>query len=114
MGARADFFSKFGGLSMYRIEKPYYNNPKKPPFTEKYAKFHIQNIIVDQSKNDDECKACIKDVCSAFIWLEQGGLNKEPSSDQRKNCETQFVPLSQFIGQTTIRIVNIGSTKVKE
>jgi hypothetical protein len=114
MGARANFFSQFGGLSIYRIERPYYSNPKKPPFTEKFAKFHIQNIIIDQSKNGDTCKACIDDSCNAFIWLETDGghLRTEPDNSTLEECNIQFMPLNAWLGQVTIRIVNIGSTKV--
>jgi hypothetical protein len=86
-------------------------------YTEYYKniQFHIQNIIVDQSKNDDRCESCLPsdDNCAAFIWLETGGERKEPTYNQRKDCQTQFVPLNQSsTSQVGIRIVNIGTTKV--
>ena len=138
MGARAGFFSQFGGLSIYRIEKPYYCNPKKPPFTDKYAKFHIQEIIIDQSKNindyggDDQKrkKVCYSsnsvyggskctnsgpgDIANAFIWLEKGGKSgdSEEWNDFIQECNTQFCTLDELGGSINIRILNIGTTKV--
>jgi len=119
MGARADFFSKFGGLSMYRIEKPYYNNPKKPPFTEKYATFKFQRIILDQSKAGDsnrwKCKAnkCgsggIGNKADCFIRLDIGEYKPEPDKDFVQDCNVQFCDFNSLLN---IYVLNIGTTKV--
>ena len=120
MGARANFFSKFGGLSIYRIERPYYSNPKKPPFTEKFAKFNFQKIILDQSKaGSKESKKCraasecgsggIGDKADCFIWLKTGDYNNDPTNNHLQGCRVVFV---DFNSSVSIYVLNIGTTKV--
>lgn len=47
VGQRAPWWSKFGRITAYRVEKPYYNNPKKPPFTEKCIVLNFGQILCD-------------------------------------------------------------------
>lgn len=124
-GSRANFFSKFGRLNIYRIEKPYYTNPKKPPFTSKFAKFYFGKVILDQSKAGDgkhpdkwKCKAgkeCnsggLGDKADCFIHLTYGPYKPEPSKNGVQNCEVKFVGMN-YNGNTNISILNIGTTKV--
>ena len=112
MGSRANFFSKFGRLNIYRIEKPYYLNPKKPPFTAKFARFNLQELIVDQSKkSSDTCKTCPGPKSEGFVWLQKGELTTSPSYSFRKRCEIKFTRIENY-RQGQLRIVNIGTTKV--
>lgn len=138
VGANSSFFSQFGGLSIYRIEKPYYTNPKKPPFTAKFARFHIQDIIIDQSKKTADYegedqrakKKCFPDdsiyggadcklgtgfgnPADAFIWLEKGGKSEDNQdwNDFIQGCNVQF-STTDYYGGVTLGIVNIGTTKV--
>lgn len=135
VGNRANFFSKFGRLNIYRVEKPYYLNPKKPPFTEKFAKFDFQNILVDQSKpkadyGDKERakKICYTaqgiyggsrctnsgygDTADSFIWLKDGDPNGDPSNDHLQECNVVFCNIDKAGQAFKVRIVNIGTTKV--
>lgn len=111
VGNQSTFFAKFGRLNIYRIEKPYYLNPRKPPFTAKFARFNLQQLIVDQSKKDsDVCKDC-GPHSEGFIWLQTDYLRTSPSYSFRKRCEIKFTRIENYrTGQ--LRIVNIGTTKV--
>jgi hypothetical protein len=136
VGANSSFLSQFGGLSIYRVEKPYYTNPKKPPFTAKFARFHIQEIIIDQSKDKDSYEGDdqkIKKICypdngtfggakcglatgnnntaNAFIWLEKGGRQDDGDNNTVQQCNIQFSTTDVY-GGVTMRIVNIGTTNV--
>jgi hypothetical protein len=47
VGQRAPWWSRYGRLTAYRVEKPYYNNPNKPPFTEKFVALNWGEIWCD-------------------------------------------------------------------
>jgi hypothetical protein len=47
VGPRAPWWSRYGRLTAYRVEKPYYNNPEKPPFTEKFVVLNFGQILCD-------------------------------------------------------------------
>lgn len=138
VGNRTEFYAKFGRLNIYRVEKPYYLNPKKPPFTEKYARFKFQDLIVDQSKRnaDSDSKSnkggkkttcypsrsrfggsrCTNsgygDRADAHIWLELGGYNPSPGNNFLQECNVQFCTIQAAGSVVEYVLVNIGTTKV--
>lgn len=125
MGSRSPWYSKEGCLDIYRIEKPYYTNPPKLPFTPKFAEFLIEQVIFDQSLgNQDDNKKCKARTCDAGgflsgdkvncqIWLALGDLNQDPSKDFRQNCEIRFTDRGGRDGlMPKGNIKNIGTTKV--
>ncbi len=50
LGSKAPWFSKYGKLSCYRIEKPYYLNPKKPPFSTSFVELNFGRLIGSGSR----------------------------------------------------------------
>ena len=47
VGAKSPWWSRWGRLTAYRVEKPYYTNPQKPPFTEKFVVLNFGAILCD-------------------------------------------------------------------
>jgi hypothetical protein len=47
VGQRAPWWSRFGRITAYRVEKPYYTLPKRPPFVEKFVKLHFGPLYFD-------------------------------------------------------------------
>lgn len=126
VGPSADFQSKFGRLNIYRIEKPYYTNPKKTPFIEKFANFHFGLIYRDEGKDHGtQCKSrktCDSggsgDQATCFAWFNSYDPNwntRNTGSGYEKYCENRFGPgggVQSFPNGVDIRIHNIGSTKI--
>lgn len=47
VGQKAPWWTKYGRITAYRVEKPYYTNPKRPPFIEKFIKLNWGQILAD-------------------------------------------------------------------
>lgn len=92
VGQRAPWWSRYGRLTAYRVEKPYYNNPKKAPFTEKFVVLNFGQILCDGTSPN-------------------GGSNRDRglcNFDVGCGQDNQFFEVQNHDG----RIINKGSIKV--
>lgn len=56
MGAKSPWYSKKGQLTIYRVEKPYYNLPKKPPFNETFVTLNFGVLLMDGEQEESSKK----------------------------------------------------------
>lgn len=95
VGSRSRWFAKFGRITAYRVEKPYYTLPKKPPFQETFVKLNYSSVIYDGTAPG-------------------GGSNRDSSLcnlDVGCNNGSQFNPI-YATGQYKAKLYNKGSIKI--
>lgn len=98
VGVKSPWWSKFGNLTMYRVEKPYYTLPKKKPFNETFVTLKFGAMLFEGTDP----------------WASTRQKRKDDRDDSLVNLGvgTQSKRTFNYLENLDLRIHNLGSTKV--
>lgn len=106
VGPRAPWWSRYGRLTAYRVEKPYYNNPEKPPFTEKFVVLNWGQLLCDGTNPGGGSNR--DDTLTDFYVINgprAAGTTNNRGKNQGNGCFFQVI-------EAEFAIVNKGTIKI--